>query len=286
MTDFDRRLNAIRPDLADERLRGKVEAERFVTGESQQVVVPVADLVSAPRRDAPMDTQLLLGDAVRIFERRDGWAWVQAEHDCYVGWLREEDVGFADGEARHVVRVPRSFVYAGPDLKLPRSACHSMGAAIRVVGRVETRGTLYAVLPDGQAMIASHLRPAGEPETDFVSVAETLLNAPYLWGGTSGFGVDCSGLISLSMRMLGRRVPRDTDMQAGSVGEAIEVTPDLAGFRRGDLVFWKGHVGMMLDGTRLLHASGHTMTVTIEPLSDAVARIGHLYGPPTGARRP
>jgi cell wall-associated NlpC family hydrolase len=117
-------------------------------------------------------------------------------------------------------------------------------------------------------------------------VAEALLSTPYLWGGTSAFGIDCSGLVQLSMRMAGRTVPRDTDMQASGLGEPFDPGADLAGLRRGDLVFWKGHVAIMLDGKNIIHANGHAMMVSRERLSDAVERIAYLYGGPTGFRRP
>ena len=186
----------------------------------------------------------------------------------------------------HLVAAPRSFVYPGPDLKLPRSGELSMGSAVAVTGYAETRGTRYALLSSGEAIIAGHLRPAGDAAPDYVAVAEAFLNTPYLWGGVSGFGIDCSGLVQLSMRMAGRAVLRDTDMQAESIGEPIHPGAGFSGLRRGDLVFWKGHVAIMTDADNMIHANGHTMLVSRERLSDAIDRIGYLYGGPTGFRRP
>ena len=142
------------------------------------------------------------------------------------------------------------------------------------------------MLASGEAMIAGHLRPVGEPAADYVAVAETLIDTPYLWGGTTGFGIDCSGLVQLSMRMAGRDVLRDTDMQAATVGEPVEPGPDFSALRRGDLVFWKGHVAIMTDAASMIHANGHTMIVSREGLREAIDRIGYLYGQPTGFRRP
>jgi cell wall-associated NlpC family hydrolase len=136
---------------------------------------------------------------------------------------------------------------------------------------------------DGEALISEHLQPVREPAPDYVSVAELFLNTPYLWGGTTGFGIDCSGLVQTSMMMAGRKALRDTDMQEASLG--VEIDPDY-GLRRGDLVFWKGHVAIMTDPRMMIHANGHTMMVSREPLADAVARIGYLYGQPTRYRRP
>lgn len=286
MTDLDRRLHAFRPDLADIRLRGRVEAGRWAEGVEAAVAASVADLHAAPDGTSGLDTQLLMGDAVLVFERRAGWAWVQAERDGYVGYVEEGVLSEPGPAATHVVTVPRTFLYAVPDMKRSRTGALSLGARVAVAGHAETRGTSYAVLASGEAVVAAHLLDAGTLASDYVAVAETLVLTPYLWGGASAFGLDCSGLVQLSMRMAGRTVLRDTDMQAGSVGEVLDPGPDLAGLRRGDLVFWKGHVGIMLDAENLIHANGHTMMVSKEPLSGAAERIAYIYGPPTGFRRP
>lgn len=286
MTPPDRRLNAYRPDLADAALRGRVEAERYVAGRPAAIVVPVADLRARPSPDAGLDTQLLHGEEVLVFEEREGWAWVQAVRDGYVGHVADTALGQPGIAATHVVAVPRSFVYPGPDLKLPATGAHSLGARIAVSGEEERRGTRYALLPTGHAMIAAHLTPVGRKEPDHATVAESLLNTPYLWGGSSGFGIDCSGLVQLSLRMAGTAVQRDTDMQAETAGEPLDPGPDLSRLRRGDLVFWQGHVAILCGRETIVHASGHAMLVVREPLAEAVRRIAHLYGAPTGFRRP
>ena len=168
-----------------------------------------------------------------------------------------------------MVSVPRTFLYPGPDLRFPVSGATVDGVGVTVTGATETRGTHYALLPSGEAIIAGHLRPVAEASTDYVSVAETFLGTPYLWGGASGFGIDCSGLVQLAMRMAGRQVLRDSDMQAATIGEPLDPGPDFAGLRRGDLVFWKGHVAIMTDAETMIHANGHTMLVSREGLKDA-----------------
>jgi cell wall-associated NlpC family hydrolase len=283
---LDRRLNAFRADLADSRLKGRVEAARFEEGRPAYVVLPVADMRPAPRGDVGIDTQLLFGEAVRLFEERDGWSWVQSLRDGYVGYVPDAAIMLGTVQPTYLVTVPRSFVYSQADLKSPRIEALSTGSAVEVLGFSETRGTHYAELASDGFMVASHLRPIGEFAADYVSVAETLEHAPYLWGGTSGFGVDCSGLVQLSMRMAGRTVLRDTDMQEGSIGEPIDSGLEHSALRRGDLVFWKGHVAIMVDERMTIHANGNTMLVSREPLATALARIAPMYGEPTSYRRP
>ncbi|GLS37536.1 peptidase P60 [Mesorhizobium tianshanense] len=286
MTARDARLHAFRSDLADARLKGEVAADRFVAGRPARIAAFIADVRKAPRPDAGVNTQALFGDDVLVFEDAEGWAWIQAEGDGYVGYVADTALGGRDHAPTHIVSVPRTFLYPGPDLRFPVSGQLSMGSAVTVTNAAETRGTHYALLSSGEALISGHLRSIAEAAPDYVTVAETFLGTPYLWGGTSGFGIDCSGLVQLAMRMAGRQVLRDTDMQATTIGEPLDPGPELVGLRRGDLVFWKGHVAIMTDAKTMIHANGHTMLVSREGLKEAVARIGYLYGGPTGFRRP
>lgn len=279
----DRRTHAYREDLADIRLRGRVEAERYVSGTPAHIRLPVVDLKPRPEPDAGTDTQLLRGEDILVFDRRDGWAFIQSALDDYVGYLPEAAVENGPSDATHIVCVPRTFAYPGAELKRPPLAALSMGSRLRVVSEAETRGTRYLLTEGGEALIATHCRPlADSAPADPVEVALKFLETPYLWGGRSGFGIDCSGLVQLAHQMSGRSAPRDSDMQRDGFGAVIE----LSELTRGDLVFWKGHVGIMEDDETLLHASGHTMSVTREDFRAAVARIGYLYGPPTLCRRP
>ena len=280
---LDRRLHAYRSDLADVSLKGQMEAERFVTGDPATVAIPVAELRAKPELNTGIDTQLLFGETVTVFERSHGWAWIKAESDAYVGYLPETALTSTANKATHWVTQPRTFVYSEPDMKRPVMFGLSMGSRICVVDEAETRGTRYVLLATGGAIVNQHVLPIDQtPSSDFVSIAAQFLETPYLWGGKSAFGLDCSALVQMSMLMAGQSVPRDSDMQASTLGVQISHEE----LRRGDLVFWKGHVGIMEDEATLLHANGHTMSVARENLDAAIERIGWLYGGPTGFRRP
>ncbi len=279
----DRRLNAYRSDLAEATLEGAVTAERYVTGTPARVAAPVAARRPRPDEAVGIDTQVLFGEGVRVLDRADGWAWVKSDFDGYVGYLPETALDMAVTPATHVVAVPRTFAYCGADLRTPAAFALSIGSRLTVVGESETRGTRYFTLEGGQSVVAGHCLRDGETAgDDYVAIAGRFLEAPYLWGGRSGFGLDCSALVQLSMMMAGRSVPRDSDMQAAGLGTPIEH----GALRRGDLVFWKGHVAIMEDEATIIHANGHTMSVAREPLAAAIERTGYLYQQPTGYRRP
>lgn len=282
---LDRRSHAFRLDLADIRLKDRVSADRYTEGAPGQVILPVAPISPKPDPDCGIDTQALFGEALTVFDLAGGWAWVQLSGDGYVGYVPEAAIAEGGGVPTHLVSVPRSFVYPGPDLRFPARHALSMGSRVQVAGAAETRGTAYALFEDGSAMIAAHLRPVGDVTAeDAVAVAQRFLETPYLWGGRSGFGIDCSGLVQMALAMTGQVAPRDSDQQAARLGAAID--PERDRLRRGDLVFWNGHVGFLEDEHTLLHASGGSMCVTREPLRDAIDRIARLYGQPTGYRRP
>ncbi|MDJ1157609.1 NlpC/P60 family protein [Chelatococcus sp. SYSU_G07232] len=281
-TTLDRRLTAARSDLAAEALRGLVDAPRYAQGFLRRVVDPVADLRREPRPDAPLDTQALAGEAVTVYDEHEGWAWGQLAGDGYVGYLPAAALGPADPAPTHRVTVQRTFVYPGPSIKLPPLAAVSVNSGFAVA---RTEGD-FAVLATGGFVYAAHLSPLDTEAPDFVAVAERFLGVPYLWGGKTSLGIDCSGLVQVALAAAGIAAPRDSDMQEAGLGRPMDIAPDLAGLKRGDLVFWKSHVGIMLDAVRLLHANGHHMLVVAEPLAEAATRIlARNGGPITSVRR-
>ncbi|MGV3553516.1 C40 family peptidase [Rhizobium sp.] len=279
---LDRRLNAYRPDLAEKSLEGQVDALRFIDGKPARVTASVTAMRPRPDAASGIDTELLYGEPVSVLDRADGWAWVKSGIDAYVGYVEETALGAGGAAPTHWVTSPRTFVYRDPDMKTPAVLALSMGSRITVTGEAETRGTRY-LLTDAGAVIAKHVTNVDAPlSDDHVAVAARFLQSPYLWGGRSGFGLDCSGLVQLSMMMSGKAVLRDTDMQRASIGTEI----GRGDLQRGDLVFWKGHVAIMTDGETMIHASGFTMDVSHEGLDDAIRRIEPMYGLPLVYRRP
>ncbi len=281
-SELDPRLNAFRPDLAGARLKGRVAAPAYAEPSPAQCVTAVADLRRAPRPDSPVDTQVLYGETVDVFESIEGWCWVQTHGDSYVGYIADTALTSRLTAPTHVITAPRTFLYPGPDMKLPAETALSIGSRIAVSGQAETRGTRYLTLANGGAVIAAHAAPLGWYLADPVSVAERLLETPYLWGGRSGHGIDCSGLVQMAYAQCGVALQRDTGMQRHTAGGALDGGADL---KRGDLVFWSGHVAIMAGPQTIIHASGHAMAVVREGFDEALARIGNLYGEPTGYRR-
>jgi cell wall-associated NlpC family hydrolase len=265
--NFDPRVTPARPDLAAAHLRGQVEAARFVDGVVREVRDESAPLRREPAPDAPLDTEALRGERVTVYESdAEGWCWGQLAADGYVGWLPANALTAPGAEPTHTVTALRTLAFPGPSIKLPPVAAYSLGCRLAVV---RTEGAL-AVTPSGYVP-ARHLAPIGTRAADFVAVAEQFIGVPYLWGGKTSLGLDCSGLVQVALTAAGIVCPRDSDMQERALGSAAAIDPTQ--LRRGDLVFWKGHVAIARDGASLLHANAFHMAVAVEPIAEAVRRI-------------
>ncbi|MBC8129176.1 MAG: C40 family peptidase [Rhizobiaceae bacterium] len=279
----DKRLNAYRRDLADIRLQGLVAAKRFVEGVPERVLTASEALRRAPRPDAAQETEALFGEDVLVFETtEEGWCFVQLDADGYVGWMAAAALGARDGMPTHRVTAPRTLLFPGPDIKMPPLSGLPMGARLVVSGEAEDRNARYFQIAPSGSVVAQHLAPMASVVPDAVAVAERFLGVPYLWGGKTTMGIDCSGLVQVALGMAGIGAPRDADMQERALGRALDGGEPP---RRGDLVFWKGHVGLLLGAETLLHANAHHMMVAVEPLADAVGRSSAKGSAVTSIRR-
>lgn len=270
---MDRRLTPFSGRVALDSLRGHIDAPAFTAGEPAAVALPLVDLLTRP--GGARDRQLVLGAALTVVDRQDGWAFVQATKDGYCGWLPEAAIGPAI-TATHWVAAPASHAYEAPKVQAPDRCALPMGAALEVTATENA----FAATQVGFVPL-THLRRISDRYDDPAEVALMFLGAPYLWGGNSWAGLDCSGLVQIAFHACGRDCPGDSDMQQ-AFGDAI---PDNAPLRRNDLTFWKGHVALMLDDTRLIHANGHSMSVAIEDLNAANSRIAAAGGGPITVRR-
>lgn len=269
---MDRRTTPFSGRFALPSLRGQVEAT-FTDGEPATVKVPIADLLAHP--GGARDRQLLLGDAVTVIDLQDNHAFVQAAKDGYCGWLKAPAIGPAMTPT-HWVGARSSHLYSRPKVQAPEREALPFGALLSV-SRLDGG---FAETPFGFVPL-THLRGLNDRPDDPVAVAETFIGAPYLWGGNSASGIDCSGLVQVAMLACGLPCPGDSDQQQ-SLGQDLA---DTLPMRRGDLMFWAGHVAWVVDARRILHANGHTMTVAFEPIAGAIARILAQDGGPVTARR-
>jgi cell wall-associated NlpC family hydrolase len=277
----DPRLTPARDDLAARELQGEVTAARFVDATIYEVVDGQAPLRRSPSPDAPLDSEALMGERVAVYEIDEGWAWGQLQSDLYVGYLPARALGPPGPEPTYKVGVPRTLVFPGPSIKLPPVTSLPFGARLGIE-RVE--GAL-AVTSSGGYVPARHLATVDFNEPDFVAVAERLLGTPYLWGGKSNLGIDCSGLVQLALQACGISCPRDSDMQVQALGKPVRANDEYSNLERGDLMFWPGHVAIVRDPHTLIHANAFHMAVALEPIGEAVARISRAGSEVSSVRR-
>ena len=262
----DPRVTLARPDLAAAALEGLAPAERYAPTQALRLSRPSAPILAAPDPGAQQVDQLLYGELFDALDRQGDFLWGQARRDGYVGFAPADAFAPAEGSPpTHRVRHIRTYAFAEPSIKAAPSGPFSLNALLAI----EAEEGDFAREAGGGWFWRAHLAPIGGFETDPATVAERFLGAPYLWGGRDSLGLDCSGLVQQALYACGLACPRDNDQQAALGRDAPTGQP-----ARGDLVVWAGHIGMMLDAERLIHASGHWMAVVVEPLAAVVARNG------------
>lgn len=269
---LDSRLHPYKRDIAAKHLEGRVLAETFVDGSLHRVHTPISDVLSDQMGEA-RTSQALFGETFMVYQTEGYWAWGQLLTDDYVGWISALDlVAAGEGDATHMVAAPLTRA-TNKSIKVLGDGPIPMGARVRVSDPSITVGGSSAPFAqtDAGAIPAGHLVPLDGLSADWVEIALLFANTPYVWGGRSALGIDCSALVQLALQQAGVACPRDSDMQEATLGQTLDRA---SGLMRGDLTFWPGHVGILLDSDTLFHANAYAMLTVEEPLIDVETRVG------------
>ena len=277
---LDPREHPFRERVAASYLKGRVEADRFVDGHMYKVVTGVLPIHAAGDPRSGRTSELLFGERFMAYETVGGWVWGQNQADGYVGFVRADGLTPDEGAPSHEISTLRVHAYEKPDLKSTPVALLHMTSRVQVTDEVAG----HCRIDTGGWVPRGHLAPIGEVETDIIASARRFLHTPYLWGGRSSLGLDCSALVQLALMRNGRSSPRDSDQQERTIGTKVDAGIDAA--RRGDLLFLKGHVVILSEPDVVLHANAHHMAVVEEPLGEFLERMRGLGLVVTTVRRP
>ncbi len=277
---LDPRVYPYRKDIAADFLEGRVKSKKFISGKEKRLGVSWAPVMSKPciaskeENNILQASELLFGESFFVYEEKDGWSWGQCNHDGYVGYIKSSNLFKTLDEPNHWVSAISSLVFPDSKGEYPPLMRLSMTAGVKV-DSVEGD---YARLASGGWIFKKHIKPIGEIQPDFLATASMLSREPYLWGGRGGQGIDCSGLIQVSLATAGLIVPRDTDQQANNIGIDVPLSKNKFNLQPSDIIFFPGHVGIYLGSGALLHASSKEMMVVTQSLEVVVARMKERHG--------
>lgn len=267
---LDLRITPFRRGIAAAHLKGVVEAQTYNEGKTVQIVVPELAIRSEPMITSGMESQALKGQIATCYGEENGFSLIQMQDDEYVGWVITQGISEKFTSTTHKITALKTYIYSDESIKSLPLAALTQGTSITIAHVGEKFSRLF----DGSYVFTPHIAPISAHATDWVQSALLYLNCPYLWGGKTSSGLDCSALVQLALATQGIKAPRDSDQQEAALGQEVAIqSGHMPKVQKGDLLFWKGHVAICLDENTILHANAHHMSVQKEPLLEALKRI-------------